>query len=659
MKKQKSIKNKILFSSLIITASSLLILGICVIFIMYNSSQSILKHTLAETSDIAAERVSQEITAYQNIIYELGCNSEIADKDVSIELKKAIAAEKISKYNLLEIGIIDEDGTNIINGINASDRAYFKASMNGETYITEPLIGKSTGKLSLFISAPIWKDGLAGSTVVGVVVLAPQEDFLCNIVSSIKVSNGSGAYILDASGTTIAHTTKELVENQNNSIALSSSDSKLKSIASLERKMITGESGFGKYSYGGTSKFLSYAPINNTNSWSLGITVPIMDFMDSTIIGIVVTVTIIIVTILIAVIILKNIAANISRPLKNCTNRLELLSKGDLNSPIEIIETNDEIGVLTKATSGIVNDLKKIINDMSYLLKEMAEGNFNITLSQNVYIGDYQPIIVSLNTLLNSLNKTLCNIEESSSHVSSGAEQMAFGAQNLAEGAADQAGAIEELLATTNDISEHAKVNAVEVTNTCKEAMRIGTRAAESSKQVLAMTNAMVRISDASKKIAHIIGSIEDIASQTNLLSLNAAIEAARAGDVGKGFAVVAGEIRNLATQSAEAAEDTRRLIDTTMLEVNSGTDLVDKTASTINEIIDEIEKVSSSIEAQSLSFGYQVESITQINKGLEQISNVVQNNSATAQESSATSEELSAQATTLKQLISQFRLSR
>jgi len=658
MKNFKSIKNKILFSSLVLIISSMLILGTCVVFILYKNSQQILEETLTEAAKIAAERVGQEIIAYQNVARELGCISELADANVSVAVKKEILDEKVSTYNLVEGNVIGADGINLFNGVQCGEREYFKAAMNGEIYISRPDISQVTGKLTMFISAPLWKDGKTNSTVVGIIMLIPQEDFLDNIVQSIKVSDNGGAYILDAEGTAVAHTTAGLVANANNSIALSQNDSSLKAIAVLERKMIAGELGFGRYTYNGVNKFLAYAPIQNINSWSLGINAPVSDFLGSTILGIVITIVIIFVAILAALIILRNIADKISRPIKLCSDRLDLLSKGDLHTPTVEINSADETGVLAAATKGIVSITSKIIKDVAYLLEEMSNGNFDIHSTElDSYIGDYQTILTSMRLLKSSLSSTLRGIEESASQVSAGAEQMAVAAQALAEGASDQAGSVEELLATVNEITDQAKVSAVEALSTHKEAQLIGEQAKEGSTQVEGMTTAMQRISEASNEIAKVITSIQDIASQTNLLSLNAAIEAARAGESGKGFAVVADEIRKLSIQSAEAVEDTRELINTALNEVSNGSALVDNTSASLNMIIVDIENVVASIESVSSAFEMQAESIAQINIGVEQISNVVQNNSATAQESSATSEELSAQATTLNQMVDEFKL--
>ena len=658
MGKVKTIKGKILVSVVSLLSISMLVLGGAAIILLYTSSQTMLDQTLTELANVAAERVEQETLVYKNVAGEIGSVARFSSETTSIEDKKALMDIKVKSYNLVEANIFGKDGISIFNQVDGSEREYFKRAMNGETYISEPNISKTTGSRSIFISAPLWENGIPNSNIVGVVLLVPKEDLLDRIVGKIKVSENSGAYILDANGTAVAHTTDGLVEAQNNSIELSKTDSSLKLIAELETKMIHGENGFGKYRYGGVSKYLAYAPINSTDGWSIGITALTSDFMGSTVIAIVVMIVIMVVALVIAIFIIRRIADSIGEPIKKCAERLDLLAKGDLHSPTITIDADDETAILAKATSGIVTGMSTIIGDMSYLLGEMADGNFALnTQSAHVYIGDFESILSSMRRLNRSLSSALRQIDDTAHQVSVGAEQMADAATNLAEGTTDQAGAIEELLATVSDVTEKATEGSRDAANTSDEAKTIGAQAQESSAQMQYMIQAMEKISEASKEIGNIILSIEDIASQTNLLSLNAAIEAARAGETGKGFAVVANEIGMLAKQSAKAVEDTRVLIDAALTEISAGTKMVDVTSSTLQTIITGIDEVVKSVEKVAVAFDHQAEAISQINLGVEQISGVIQNNSATAEESSATSEELSAQATTMDNLVKQFKL--
>ncbi len=208
-----------------------------------------------------------------------------------------------------------------------------------------------------------------------------------------------------------------------------------------------------------------------------------------------------------------------------------------------------------------------------------------------------------------------------------------------------------------NNVAEQVERNTRNAVATSKKADEIGDQARASNEHILEMTSAMGKISETSREISNIIQTIEEIADQTNLLSLNASIEAARAGEAGRGFAVVAGEIGHLANLSAEAVEDTRRLIEAAASEVEKGNVIAGQTAEALQSVIEGMEEIVKAVEAVADNSNEQNNSMKQINMAIEQISEVVQSNSAAAEESSATSEELSAQAIELNDMIEQFKL--
>lgn len=353
----------------------------------------------------------------------------------------------------------------------------------------------------------------------------------------------------------------------------------------------------------------------------------------------------------------KALGNNIAVPIHELQGASEQLAHGNLEIEIEY-ESKDELGGLASSLRNVVALLKNIIPDIEYHLTRMADGDFTSTeVREDLYIGCYEPILASMRTIKTELNSTIGQIAMASQQVQAGAENMADGAQDLAEGATNQASAVEELTATINELTDQIEANTAKTVAASGEAAKVGNQAKNSQQYMRAVNDAMSRISETSQKIAEISNSIEDIASQTNLLSLNAAIEAARAGEAGKGFAVVASEIRALANQSAEAAVNTRTLIQDSLKEIEQGTQIVESTAASLTEVIDNIQAIVAAANEVSEASKIQAEAAGQVNIGIEQIAGVVQNTSATAEESSATSQELFAQSETLNSLVGHFTL--
>lgn len=354
----------------------------------------------------------------------------------------------------------------------------------------------------------------------------------------------------------------------------------------------------------------------------------------------------------------KVISSSIEKPINELKDRFAIFAEGDLDSPFPQVESEDEVAELVDSTAVMANRINTIIKDTGRMLNEMAAGNFATTTQcEDQYVGAFNALLTGINEMNNQINTTLQGVNEASEQVLVGSTNLSQASQSVAEGATDQAAAVEEMQATIDELSNGIKTTADELEKSYNEARRYANVAENSREDMEAMMNAMLRISETSEKIGEIIVQIEDIASQTNLLSLNASIEAARAGDAGRGFAVVADQIRTLAEQSAKSAVDSKSLIETAINEVKEGSKNATKASDSLKEVVEGVKMVADSAKKMKEVSLEQSESMQQADQAVERIAEVVQNNSAAAEETSATSEELTAQATVLSDMVSVFTL--
>ncbi len=654
----RSIKTKIIISTISIVTTALLILGTSSIISNYLSDLDEIELSMMTVAQITSELIESKVTIYKNACSEAGNTAELSDISIPILTKQDIINQKIKDYGLLDGDIIGIDGISIFNGKNYSEDKYFIKSLNGENVFTEPFItGSDTLNLAVF--SPLWKDGIANSEIVGAVMFHIPENTLIDAIRNVRVSENGYAYAIDKDGYTIVDLEPKLILEGENIEILALTDEGCEPLSVVHKAAHSNESGFASYKYLGAPEYMAYYTIENTDNWSVVTCAPRSDFMIKTVNSIYITIIVIIASVLIATLISVVLGNKIGNPINTCAKRLDLLSKGNLNESIPQINSKDETGVLGNATEQLILSFRGIINDLNTHLSEMANGNFDIRTMENqkFYKGDFEDILLSVKTINHKLNETLEGINECVNQVSAASDQVSHGAECLSSNSSEQATSIEKLTLTVANISDKIE----ETSNGCEQANRAVIKAAEyvdtASKDIVKLQDAMKKINDTSDRIKTIAKTIEDIAMQTNILALNASVEAARAGTYGKGFSVVADEVRSLAAKSAEAAKDTTSLIQQSIEAAREGDTITTATVSNIKNIAETAQDVSKFVSEINEASTEQATDVKNISTGFETVSEVVQSNSATAEENAASSEELSSQAEVLKHLLQQFKL--
>ena len=652
--------------SVIIVFVIVAVVALCMVgWLVISSKQT----ELTLESHAAANQLAGFLEQYTKGVENLSVNPEI--RQVLAEIKPGDnirEAEKIDAVidniagvasldpsNIMAIWIADldasmfmqSDGSTSEEGWDITTREWYKCIEMKKTILTEPYADSVTGTMVLSAVSPVYDES---GTALGAVGMDISMVHMTEVMSGYKIGRGGYILLLSQSGTFLYHPQSDIIQKNIADIKISQN---------VVDAVMSGSNTFLRYTVNGTPKYGSVEPAGETG-YIIVSNMPVFEYYSLLISMIVILLIIFIIGIILIAVNIKKSAANLTKPILELNSIAQQLAAGDLDVHLHI-ESEDEIGELGQSIGKTVSRLKEYIvyiDETAEVLTQIADGKLSIQL-KNDYIGEFQKIKDALINISDSMNSVMEGINETSERVSVGATELASASQMIAEGAEMQAASVQQIAATTNTIADHVENSHRDAELAADQTNRVTDMIEQNQEKMTIMMEAMNEIRQTPQKVVGIIQTIEDIASQTNLLSLNASIEAARAGEAGKGFAVVADEIGKLALESSKAASTTKNLIEISMEEINKGNTIADSAMGALRESVSAVGNVNAMIKKTAENAAVQAESMEQLRAGIDEIARAIQDNSAASQETSATSEELASHADVLNKMVQKFELQR
>ncbi|MCB2189130.1 MAG: HAMP domain-containing protein [Deltaproteobacteria bacterium] len=520
-----------------------------------------------------------------------------------------------------------------VDKVKIADRAYFKEALAGKLVLSQVIMSKMNGQPCIAVAAPIMDNGKPGGILLGLIDLSYFSE---KFVAPIKVGDTGYVFICAPNGLVISHPeTKHLGKTNISDFAWG-------------KEILSQKDGFISYSYEGMAKLVGFGHTKELG-WVVGaaanqdeLFAPArrMGYLNGLVALLAVIVAGAVITIFVQ---------TLTKPLHKAVKMARDIRDGDLGQRLTM-QRSDEIGELAEALNAMADQLE----GRADLAQAIAGGD----LSQRRKLASDKDVLgLALARMTDDLADLVRQVQAAAQQVAVGTGEISDSSNGLSQGATEQAASLEEITASLTEIGEQTKSNAESAAQANLLAGQVRGSAQEGNLQMRNMINAMGEIDQASRSIAKIIKVIDDIAFQTNLLALNAAVEAARAGSHGKGFAVVAEEVRNLASRSAKAAQETAELIEGSGKKVAEGTKIAGHTATSLSKINEGITKMADLVGEIAAASNEQAQGISQVNQGLIQLDQVTQQNTANAEEVASSAEELSGQARALHLLLGRFKL--
>ena len=645
------------------TLNILILVAVCCV-IMALSMQSLANSILLDSLQPMARQSAKTVEANIRILAErmmmLAGDSRMNIVDIGGNVTEsghdgeaaangweAVLTEAAEIYEFYTIALYDLSGR-LVQGIDGApeslDDGFFamlKETDNLTTYNSTIF----QDNLGITMGMPVKENGETAFYLVGVY----KYDMLNDVLSSINIGKNGMAYMVNREGIVTGHPDQSKVQAKSTLLQLGGGNEEaIKSVT-------TGETGSTEFDIDGQQMLVAFSPIYGTQ-WALVIQVPKSDYNHLINGAMIVAGICTLVVLFLSILVILRMARSISKPVKNVTNRMLCLSDGDLHTEVAHIRSGDELEIMTRTLADTVESVNRYISDIHQVLSGVADGNLQIE-PQVQYKGDFTLIRNSLVTILASMDKTISGFRAAATRLAQMAEELSGQSGQLHQASLEQNQATEVLVDEVTHVKEQLAgvIKSSDQTHTMTG--EITRKVQEANTQMDSLSNAMSNISSNAQEITSIAKAIDNIAFQTNILALNASVEAARAGSAGRGFAIVADEVKELAGKSAQEAQNAMDIVTNTRAVIQEGVELNASTAESLQAIYGvstEISKISDQLVAAVQG---QENALISMEERIATISSIADRNLQSAVGTSQSSELLAKEAEELQMQVKKFAL--
>lgn len=657
---RKSLNGRILRNT---TLNILILVAVCCVIMalsMHSLANSILLDSLQPMARQSAKTVEANIRmlaermmmlagdSRMNIV-DIGGNAAESGHDgkTAADGWEAVLTEATEIYEFYTIALYDLSGR-LVQGIDGApeslDDGFF--TMLKET--DNLTIYNSTifqDKLGITMGMPVKENGETAFYLVGVY----KYDMLNDVLSSINIGKNGMAYMVNREGIVTGHPDQSKVQAKSTLLQLGGGNEEaIKSVT-------TGETGSTEFDINGQQMLVAFSPIHGTQ-WALVIQVPKSDYNNLINRAMIVAGICTLAVLFISILVILRMARSISKPVKNVTNRMLGLSDGDLHTEVAHIRSGDELEIMTRTLADTVGSVNRYISDIHQVLSGVADGNLQIE-PQVQYKGDFTLIRNSLVTILASMNKTISGFRAAAARLAQMAEELSGQSGQLHQASLEQNQATEVLVDEVTHVKEQLAgvIESSDQTHTMTS--KITRKVQEANTQMDALSNAMSNISSNAQEITSIAKAIDNIAFQTNILALNASVEAARAGSAGRGFSIVAEEVKELAGKSAQAAQNAMAIVANTKAVIQKGVELNASTAESLQAIYGVSTEISEISDQLIAAVQGQENALISMEERIATISSIADRNLQSAVGTSQSSELLAKESEELQMQVKKFAL--